>query len=117
MCLWLCVLLTEPYPPSVGNAVSPRLARAMGESLLMCLLHGTPRHAVVKWQNDPDESDPNTVRDWRPKESQKGSDAQLAGSASSTADAYGSDEEEMDGDDDGAAAAPQRRGSKKARKK
>ena len=42
----------------IGNAVSPRLARATGECLLMALLHGTPRHAVVKWQADPNPSDP-----------------------------------------------------------
>jgi hypothetical protein len=84
----------------------------MGESLLMCLVHGTPRHAVVKWQSDPDDADPNTVRDWRPKESQKGADAEV----SAAADGYGSDEEEMDADDDTAAAAAPRRGPKKSKK-
>ena len=78
-----------------GNAVSPRLARAMGECLLMCLVHGTPRHAVVKWQPDPEDGDSNTVRDWRPKESQKGT-ADATAAAAAAADGYGSEEEEMD---------------------
>ena len=92
-----------------GNAVSPRLARAMGECLLMCLVHGTPRHAVVKWQPDPEDGDSNTVRDWRPKESQKGT-ADATAAAAAAADGYGSEEEEMDGDDDAATAPAAKRG-------
>lgn len=110
-CVPACYI--NPARAFIGNAVSPRLARAMGESLLMCLLYGTPRHAVVKWQPDPADKDPNTVRDWRPKESQKGADAEL----SEAADGYGSDEEVMEDDDSAAAAAAPRRASKKPKKK
>eukprot|EP01047_Picozoa_sp_COSAG01_P061701 COSAG01_NODE_7743_length_3076_cov_2.001344_1_plen_88_part_00 len=41
-----------------GATSRARRARATGECLLMCLLHGTPRHAVVHWQPDPHPEDP-----------------------------------------------------------
>ena len=118
----------------IGNAVSPRLARAMGECLLMSLIYGTPSapphrsitsdsqvtsacfaagHAVVKWQPDPEDG-PNTVRDWRKGQSQREA---AAGAAAEAGEDSGTDEEFQDDDDVAPAAAKPRRGAKKKTRK
>lgn len=67
----------------------------------MALSFGTPRHAVVKWFDDPKPSD-DGVYDWRPNEKDKEDmSASLLSLAGPTEeDGFGSDAEEEVADDD-----------------